>query len=252
MDPNAGIMWLSHWILSLHGSAPLEAQPCCFMLIPFSFISFTGAIEFSRSTSVQLARLVFVVLFLRNPEFRKRSQLSVEKRLSRIRDVAREPCSLRRTALWQSSRPISGRAIGGRVAQQALEIHVSRYDKNYDTKKYPNSECLLNVRMFGRSIISILTSLSLFCCCSSPTLLIAKSAYSSRKAVLLKDRVHVLHTIGGDDTNTQAAQLFDYMLSQHGEKVIVIGMPKAVDNDFSHSADLWRTHGRLYGSQIFR
>lgn len=48
---------------------------------------------------------------------------------------------------------------------------------------------------------------------------------------LLKDEVHVLHTIGGDDTNTQAAQLSDYMLSQHGGKVVVIGMPKTVDND---------------------
>jgi pyrophosphate--fructose-6-phosphate 1-phosphotransferase len=48
---------------------------------------------------------------------------------------------------------------------------------------------------------------------------------------LLQDQVHVLHTIGGDDTNTQAAQLSDYMLSQHGGKVIVIGMPKTVDND---------------------
>jgi pyrophosphate--fructose-6-phosphate 1-phosphotransferase len=48
---------------------------------------------------------------------------------------------------------------------------------------------------------------------------------------LLKDEVHVLHTIGGDDTNTQAAQLSDYMLSQHGGKVIVIGMPKTIDND---------------------
>jgi pyrophosphate--fructose-6-phosphate 1-phosphotransferase len=48
---------------------------------------------------------------------------------------------------------------------------------------------------------------------------------------LIQDEVHVLHTIGGDDTNTQAAQLSDYMLTQHGGKVIVIGMPKTVDND---------------------
>lgn len=48
---------------------------------------------------------------------------------------------------------------------------------------------------------------------------------------LLKDEVNVLHTIGGDDTNTQAAMLSDYMLEQHGGKVIVIGMPKTIDND---------------------
>lgn len=48
---------------------------------------------------------------------------------------------------------------------------------------------------------------------------------------LLTDQVHVLHTIGGDDTNTQAAMLSDYMLREHNGRVIVIGMPKTVDND---------------------
>jgi len=48
---------------------------------------------------------------------------------------------------------------------------------------------------------------------------------------LLKDNVHVLHTIGGDDTNTQAAQLSDYILEKHNGSVIVIGMPKTIDND---------------------
>ncbi len=41
----------------------------------------------------------------------------------------------------------------------------------------------------------------------------------------------VLHTIGGDDTNTQAAELSKYILEQHGGKVVVIGMPKTIDND---------------------
>jgi diphosphate-dependent phosphofructokinase len=48
---------------------------------------------------------------------------------------------------------------------------------------------------------------------------------------LLKDEIHVLHTIGGDDTNTQAASLSDYLLKEHNGKVIVIGMPKTIDND---------------------
>ncbi|GKY94799.1 hypothetical protein MPSEU_000445100 [Mayamaea pseudoterrestris] len=48
---------------------------------------------------------------------------------------------------------------------------------------------------------------------------------------LLADEVHVLHTIGGDDTNTQAAMLSDYLYKQHGGKVLVIGMPKTIDND---------------------
>jgi pyrophosphate--fructose-6-phosphate 1-phosphotransferase len=48
---------------------------------------------------------------------------------------------------------------------------------------------------------------------------------------LIKDEVHVLHTIGGDDTNTQAATLSDYILDKHHGKVVVIGMPKTIDND---------------------
>eukprot|EP00591_Stephanopyxis_turris_P004262 CAMPEP_0195518018 /NCGR_PEP_ID=MMETSP0794_2-20130614/11949_1 /TAXON_ID=515487 /ORGANISM="Stephanopyxis turris, Strain CCMP 815" /LENGTH=410 /DNA_ID=CAMNT_0040646909 /DNA_START=56 /DNA_END=1288 /DNA_ORIENTATION=+ len=48
---------------------------------------------------------------------------------------------------------------------------------------------------------------------------------------LIADEVNVLHTIGGDDTNTQAAELSKYILEQHGGKVIVIGMPKTIDND---------------------
>ena len=48
---------------------------------------------------------------------------------------------------------------------------------------------------------------------------------------LLQDNITVLHTIGGDDTNTQAAALSQYLLDKHQGKVIVIGMPKTIDND---------------------
>jgi pyrophosphate--fructose-6-phosphate 1-phosphotransferase len=48
---------------------------------------------------------------------------------------------------------------------------------------------------------------------------------------LLKDNINVIHTIGGDDTSTQAAKLSKYLLDQHGGKVTVVGMPKTVDND---------------------
>jgi len=48
---------------------------------------------------------------------------------------------------------------------------------------------------------------------------------------LLKDKVDVIHTIGGDDTNTQAAVLSKYILTKHGGKITVVGMPKTVDND---------------------
>mmetsp|Transcript_16739 Transcript_16739/g.34967 ORF Transcript_16739/g.34967 Transcript_16739/m.34967 type:complete len:410 (-) Transcript_16739:74-1303(-) len=48
---------------------------------------------------------------------------------------------------------------------------------------------------------------------------------------LIADGVNVLHTVGGDDTNTQAAELSHYILDKHGGKVVVIGMPKTIDND---------------------
>jgi pyrophosphate--fructose-6-phosphate 1-phosphotransferase len=47
---------------------------------------------------------------------------------------------------------------------------------------------------------------------------------------LVKDGVDVLHTIGGDDTNTAAADLAAYLArNQYG--LTVIGLPKTVDND---------------------
>ena len=47
---------------------------------------------------------------------------------------------------------------------------------------------------------------------------------------LVKDGVDVLHTIGGDDTNTTAADLADY-LAKNGYQLTVVGLPKTIDND---------------------
>ena len=47
---------------------------------------------------------------------------------------------------------------------------------------------------------------------------------------LVKDGVDVLHTIGGDDTNTTAADLAEY-LAKNNYPLIVVGLPKTVDND---------------------
>ncbi|MDO5727971.1 MAG: 6-phosphofructokinase, partial [Bowdeniella nasicola] len=47
---------------------------------------------------------------------------------------------------------------------------------------------------------------------------------------LQRDGVDVLHTIGGDDTNTTAADLAAY-LEEHGYHMIVVGLPKTIDND---------------------
>jgi len=47
---------------------------------------------------------------------------------------------------------------------------------------------------------------------------------------LVKDGVDVLHTIGGDDTNTAAADLAKF-LKKNQYDLTVVGMPKTIDND---------------------
>ncbi|EKJ99907.1 pyrophosphate--fructose-6-phosphate 1-phosphotransferase [Rhodopirellula baltica SH28] len=47
---------------------------------------------------------------------------------------------------------------------------------------------------------------------------------------LQSDEVDVLHTIGGDDTNTTAADLAAY-LAKHEYQLTVVGLPKTIDND---------------------
>jgi len=47
---------------------------------------------------------------------------------------------------------------------------------------------------------------------------------------LEKDNIDILHTIGGDDTNTMAAALAKH-LQNSGKSLTVVGLPKTVDND---------------------
>ena len=47
---------------------------------------------------------------------------------------------------------------------------------------------------------------------------------------LEKDEIDILHTIGGDDTNTMAAALAKH-LEKSGKSLTVVGLPKTVDND---------------------
>ncbi len=47
---------------------------------------------------------------------------------------------------------------------------------------------------------------------------------------LERDGIDVLHTIGGDDTNTTAADLAAYLHSE-GYELTVVGLPKTIDND---------------------
>ena len=45
-----------------------------------------------------------------------------------------------------------------------------------------------------------------------------------------RDGITILHTIGGDDTSTTAADLAKY-LADNGYDLTVVGLPKTVDND---------------------
>tara|TARA_X000001036_G_scaffold129322_1_gene122316 strand:+ start:2750 stop:3937 length:1188 start_codon:yes stop_codon:yes gene_type:complete len=47
---------------------------------------------------------------------------------------------------------------------------------------------------------------------------------------LKKDKIDILHTIGGDDTNTSAGDLVKY-LKNNNYNFTVVGLPKTVDND---------------------
>lgn len=62
--------------------------------------------------------------------------------------------------------------------------------------------------------------------------LVAEGENPLQKAAeqLRADGVDVLHTIGGDDTNTTAADLAAY-LEEHDYHLTVVGLPKTIDND---------------------
>ena len=47
---------------------------------------------------------------------------------------------------------------------------------------------------------------------------------------LVSDQINILHTIGGDDTNTAAADLVKYLKTNNYD-LTVVGLPKTVDND---------------------
>ncbi len=71
---------------------------------------------------------------------------------------------------------------------------------------------------------------------------------------LTTDGVDVLHTIGGDDTNTTAADLAAY-LHENDYELTVVGLPKTIDNDvipIRQSLGAWTAaeQGSLYAKNI--
>ena len=71
---------------------------------------------------------------------------------------------------------------------------------------------------------------------------------------LVADGVTILHTIGGDDTNTTAADLAAY-LHEHDYDLTVVGLPKTIDNDVipirqSLGADTAAEQGALFARNV--
>ncbi|OYO05402.1 pyrophosphate--fructose-6-phosphate 1-phosphotransferase [Enemella evansiae] len=71
---------------------------------------------------------------------------------------------------------------------------------------------------------------------------------------LTADGVDVLHTIGGDDTNTTAADLAAYLAEQN-HPLIVVGLPKTIDNDvvpIKQSLGAWTAadQGALFAENV--
>jgi pyrophosphate--fructose-6-phosphate 1-phosphotransferase len=86
--------------------------------------------------------------------------------------------------------------------------------------------------------------------------LVAEGEDPQKKAAdqLVKDGVDVLHTIGGDDTNTAAADLAAF-LAKNDYGLTVIGLPKTIDNDvfpIRQSLGAWTAaeQGALYFENV--
>jgi pyrophosphate--fructose-6-phosphate 1-phosphotransferase len=72
---------------------------------------------------------------------------------------------------------------------------------------------------------------------------------------LEKDQITILHTIGGDDTNTQAAELAKFLMEDSAYKLCVVGLPKTIDNDVfpirqSLGAYTAAQHGATYFANV--
>ncbi|MDR2735664.1 MAG: pyrophosphate--fructose-6-phosphate 1-phosphotransferase [Puniceicoccales bacterium] len=68
---------------------------------------------------------------------------------------------------------------------------------------------------------------------------------------LVADKIDVLHTLGGDDTNTAAADLAEF-LKKNGYNLAVIGLPKTIDNDvYPISQSLGALTAAEYGAKFF-
>ncbi|MGC0271630.1 pyrophosphate--fructose-6-phosphate 1-phosphotransferase [Pseudactinotalea sp. Z1739] len=77
-----------------------------------------------------------------------------------------------------------------------------------------------------------------------------QSALTVAAEQLRTDGVDVLHTIGGDDTNTTAADLAAY-LEANGHHLTVVGLPKTIDNDIIPIAQSLGAHTAAEQTSVF-
>ena len=55
--------------------------------------------------------------------------------------------------------------------------------------------------------------------------------FARAKQTLVENRIDALVVIGGDDSNTNAALLAEYLKTE-GTAISVVGVPKTIDGDF--------------------
>ncbi|MBN8881414.1 pyrophosphate--fructose-6-phosphate 1-phosphotransferase [Salana multivorans] len=139
--------------------------------------------------------------------------------------------------------PCLSAAVGGlikRYSEIAPDIEIIAYEYGYhglltgrkivvDQAARDNAEVLLKFggSPIGNSRVKLTNAKNLV-----ERGLVADGENPLEKAAeqLRADGVDVLHTIGGDDTNTTAADLAAY-LEEHGYGLTVVGLPKTIDND---------------------
>lgn len=139
--------------------------------------------------------------------------------------------------------PCLSSAVGGliqRYTEFAPEIEIIAYSYGYHglltgTKVVVDDEARANAGLLhsfggspiGNSRVKLTNAKNLV-----QRGLVAEGENPLQKAAeqLQADGVDVLHTIGGDDTNTTAADLAAYLL-EHDYGLTVVGLPKTIDND---------------------
>ncbi|HEY3437510.1 MAG TPA: pyrophosphate--fructose-6-phosphate 1-phosphotransferase [Actinotalea sp.] len=153
--------------------------------------------------------------------------------------------SVRRVALLTAGgfAPCLSSAVGGlieRYTEIAPEIEIIAYQHGYHglltgTKVVVDAEARANagiLHRFGGSPIgnSRVKLTNAKDCVKRGLVKEGQDPLQVAAEQLKADGVDVLHTIGGDDTNTTAADLAAY-LHENGYELTVVGLPKTIDND---------------------